>query len=132
MEHPGQDGCGPTGRLATLVREIVARAHDSGSLRADVTWQDIVILSQASVSAGECLGEGLARPVAPVVHRHPSRAAVQLARRAGGDRGPDDGHDPVGDAVLALPAVVRGEVGPKTHRGDHAVVCVGPDVPLVA
>ncbi|MET1039032.1 MAG: TetR/AcrR family transcriptional regulator [Aeromicrobium sp.] len=54
--HPGQDACEPTGRLATLIQEIVRRAHLSGTLRSDVTWQDIVILSRASVSAGECLG----------------------------------------------------------------------------
>jgi AcrR family transcriptional regulator len=48
--------CEYNGRLRTLVERLVERAHDEGTLRADASWEDIVILSRASVSAGECLG----------------------------------------------------------------------------
>jgi AcrR family transcriptional regulator len=44
------------GELSGLVQELVQRAHAEGSLRADVTWEEIVLLSRASVSAAECLG----------------------------------------------------------------------------
>jgi AcrR family transcriptional regulator len=44
------------GKLSGLVQELVRRAHSEGSLRADVTWEEIVLLSRASVSATECLG----------------------------------------------------------------------------
>jgi AcrR family transcriptional regulator len=44
------------GELSGLVQELVQRAHSEGSLRADVTWEEIVLLSRASVSAAECLG----------------------------------------------------------------------------
>jgi AcrR family transcriptional regulator len=44
------------GQLSSLVQELVQRAHREGSLRADVTWEEIVLLSRASVSASECLG----------------------------------------------------------------------------
>jgi AcrR family transcriptional regulator len=44
------------GRLLTKLQEIVRRAHESGALRTDVTWCDIVSLSRASVAAGRCLG----------------------------------------------------------------------------
>lgn len=43
-------------RLSGLVKDLVERAHREGSLRADVSWQDVVLLSRASVSAAECLG----------------------------------------------------------------------------
>ncbi|GAB2448630.1 AcrR family transcriptional regulator [Conyzicola lurida] len=42
--------------LRELVQQIVRRAHDAGVLRADVTWQDFIVLSRASVDAGDCLG----------------------------------------------------------------------------
>ena len=42
--------------LSGLVRQLVQRAHSEGSLRADVTWEEVVLLSRASVSAAECLG----------------------------------------------------------------------------
>jgi len=44
------------GHLRTLTQELVARAHRDGSLRADITWEDVVILCRSSVGAGECLG----------------------------------------------------------------------------
>jgi AcrR family transcriptional regulator len=45
-----------TAKLRQLVTKLVSRAHDSGTLRKDVTWKDIVLLTQASVAADECLG----------------------------------------------------------------------------
>jgi AcrR family transcriptional regulator len=42
--------------LRCAIQDITARAHLAGMLRDDVTWRDIVVLSLASVSAGECLG----------------------------------------------------------------------------
>jgi AcrR family transcriptional regulator len=42
--------------LSGLVQELVQRAHREGSLRADVAWEEVVLLSRASVSASECLG----------------------------------------------------------------------------
>jgi len=56
IDVANEEACGYNGRLRTLVSQIVQRAHDSGSLRADVTWEDFVMLSRASVAAGECLG----------------------------------------------------------------------------
>ena len=53
---PDQEMCSYNGRLSGLVRALVERAHAEGALRADVTWEDIALLSRASVSAGECLG----------------------------------------------------------------------------
>lgn len=44
------------GELSGLVQQLVQRAHRDGSLRADVTWEEVVLLSRASVSAAECLG----------------------------------------------------------------------------
>jgi|LIDZ01.1.fsa_nt_gi AcrR family transcriptional regulator len=44
------------GKLSSLVQQLVQRAHRDGSLRADVTWAEVVLLSRASVSAAECLG----------------------------------------------------------------------------
>jgi len=44
------------GQLLSKLQQIVRRAHESGALRPDVTWQDIVLLSRASVAAGHCLG----------------------------------------------------------------------------
>ena len=44
------------GKLSGLVQQLVQRAHRDGSLRADVTWAEVVLLSRASVSAAECLG----------------------------------------------------------------------------
>jgi AcrR family transcriptional regulator len=44
------------GRLSSLVQQLVHRAHNEGTLRADVSWQEVVLLSRASVSAAECLG----------------------------------------------------------------------------
>jgi len=44
------------GELSGLVQQLVHRAHREGSLRADVTWEEVVLLSRASVSAAECLG----------------------------------------------------------------------------
>jgi AcrR family transcriptional regulator len=44
------------GELSGLVQELVQRAHSEGSLRADVTWEEVALLSRASVSATECLG----------------------------------------------------------------------------
>jgi AcrR family transcriptional regulator len=44
------------GKLSGLVQKLVQRAHRDGSLRADVTWEEVVLLSRASVSAAECLG----------------------------------------------------------------------------
>lgn len=44
------------GVLLSKLQEIVRRAHESGALRPDVTWRDIVLLSRASVAAGHCLG----------------------------------------------------------------------------
>ena len=48
--------CTYNGRLRELLQELVQRAHSSGALRADVNWEDVVLLSRASVAAGECLG----------------------------------------------------------------------------
>jgi len=44
------------GKLSGLVQQLVQRAHRDGSLRSDVTWAEVVLLSRASVSAAECLG----------------------------------------------------------------------------
>ncbi|MGB7509016.1 MAG: TetR/AcrR family transcriptional regulator [Mycobacterium sp.] len=44
------------GQLLSKLQEIVRRAHESGALRPDVTWRDVVLLSRASVAAGHCLG----------------------------------------------------------------------------
>jgi AcrR family transcriptional regulator len=43
-------------RLSGLVQDLVERAHREGSLRVDVSWEDVVLLSRASVSATECFG----------------------------------------------------------------------------
>jgi AcrR family transcriptional regulator len=48
--------CSYNGRLRELLQELVERAHRSGDLRPEVTWEDVVLLSRASVAAGECLG----------------------------------------------------------------------------
>jgi len=56
IDIPSEEVCGYNGRLRALVGQLVQRAHSSGDLRADVTLEDIVILSRASVAAGECLG----------------------------------------------------------------------------
>lgn len=53
---PSEEMCRYNGRLRERLQELVQRAHRDGSLRADVTWEDIVILSRASVAASECLG----------------------------------------------------------------------------
>ncbi|MBY4383843.1 TetR/AcrR family transcriptional regulator [Rhodococcus fascians] len=44
------------GRLLSKLKRIVKRAHETGCLRNEVTWRDVVILSRASVGAGQCLG----------------------------------------------------------------------------
>src|SRR3981189_147601 len=43
-------------KLRHAVTELTERAHRAGSLRKDVTWRDIVVLSLASVNASTCLG----------------------------------------------------------------------------
>ena len=53
---PSEEMCQYNTRLRSLVQELVRQAHAEGTLRSDVTWEDIVILSRASVAAGECLG----------------------------------------------------------------------------
>ena len=45
-----------TMKLRHAVKELTERAHRAGSLRKDVTWRDIVVLSLASVNASTCLG----------------------------------------------------------------------------
>lgn len=57
---PAAEAAEYNGRLLKKFKRIVRRAHDSGSLRDEVTWRDVVILSRASVEAGECLGVGSA------------------------------------------------------------------------
>jgi len=51
-----EEMCTYNSRLRELLHQLVQRAHASGDLRADVTWEDVVLLSRASVAAGECLG----------------------------------------------------------------------------
>jgi AcrR family transcriptional regulator len=53
---PSEEMCQDNTRLRSLLQELVRQAHAEGTLRSDVTWEDIVILSRASVAAGECLG----------------------------------------------------------------------------
>ena len=47
---------GDTLALRHAVQQLVERAHQEGTLRPDVTWRDIVVLSLASVNASTCLG----------------------------------------------------------------------------
>ncbi|WP_072805876.1 TetR/AcrR family transcriptional regulator [Rhodococcoides yunnanense] len=42
--------------LADLIDRIVRRAQDQGTLRDDVTWRDIVLISLAPIGGDECLG----------------------------------------------------------------------------
>ncbi|MGW2091208.1 TetR/AcrR family transcriptional regulator [Promicromonospora sukumoe] len=42
--------------LAEAIDRLVRRAQDHGSLRADVTWRDVVLISIAPMGGTECLG----------------------------------------------------------------------------
>jgi AcrR family transcriptional regulator len=42
--------------LRAQIAQLTGRAHHAGVLRDDVSWRDLVVLSLASVQAGECLG----------------------------------------------------------------------------
>ncbi|HTF50654.1 MAG TPA: TetR/AcrR family transcriptional regulator [Pseudonocardia sp.] len=42
--------------LRAQIAQLTERAHQAGVLRDDVSWRDLVVLSLASVQAGECLG----------------------------------------------------------------------------
>jgi AcrR family transcriptional regulator len=42
--------------LADLIDRLVLRAQDQGTLRYDVTWRDIVLISLAPIGGTECLG----------------------------------------------------------------------------
>ncbi|MEV7994857.1 helix-turn-helix domain-containing protein [Streptomyces sp. NPDC086077] len=42
--------------LQEAVAQLTDRVHATGGLRADVTWQDIMICSRASLDAEHCLG----------------------------------------------------------------------------
>ncbi|MFI8523680.1 TetR/AcrR family transcriptional regulator [Promicromonospora sukumoe] len=42
--------------LAEAIDRLVRRAQDHGSLRADVTWRDLVLISIAPMGGTECLG----------------------------------------------------------------------------
>jgi len=53
---PADEMAKMNGRLSGLVEDLVERAHRDGWLRADVTWEEVVLLSRASVAATECLG----------------------------------------------------------------------------
>ncbi|MDT7717081.1 MAG: hypothetical protein QOH09_3073 [Pseudonocardiales bacterium] len=43
-------------KLRASIEQLTERAHRARVLRADVSWRDLVVLSLASVQAGECLG----------------------------------------------------------------------------
>lgn len=45
-----------TAALQNAITRLTERAHAAGSLRADVTWQDIIISSRASLDIEHCLG----------------------------------------------------------------------------
>ena len=42
--------------LADAIDRLVHRAQDDGTLRADVTWRDIVLISIGPMGGTECLG----------------------------------------------------------------------------
>ncbi|GAA2711636.1 TetR/AcrR family transcriptional regulator [Actinoplanes palleronii] len=42
--------------LAAAIDRLVRRAQEHGSLRADVTWRDLVLISIAPIGGEECLG----------------------------------------------------------------------------
>ncbi|MET9563894.1 hypothetical protein [Streptomyces tauricus] len=42
--------------LAQAIDRLVLRAQEHGSLRADVTWRDLVLISIAPIGGTECLG----------------------------------------------------------------------------
>ena len=42
--------------LAIAIDRLVRRAQEQGTLRADVTWRDVVLISLAPVGGTECLG----------------------------------------------------------------------------
>lgn len=42
--------------LAEMVDRLVRRAQEQGTLRSDVTWRDVVLLSLAPIGGKECLG----------------------------------------------------------------------------
>ncbi|HEY0279026.1 MAG TPA: TetR/AcrR family transcriptional regulator [Solirubrobacterales bacterium] len=45
-----------SGELQRAIDSLVRRAQEDGSLRADVAWQDIVLLSDPPADANGCLG----------------------------------------------------------------------------
>ncbi|MCZ7421894.1 TetR/AcrR family transcriptional regulator [Verrucosispora sp. WMMA2121] len=45
-----------TAALQDAVIQLTERAHAAGELRADMTWQDIMICSRASLDTDHCLG----------------------------------------------------------------------------
>jgi len=42
--------------LAQAIDRLVRRAQDHGTLRTDVTWRDLVLISIAPIGGTECLG----------------------------------------------------------------------------
>ncbi|GGT41316.1 TetR/AcrR family transcriptional regulator [Streptomyces chromofuscus] len=55
-EPPSPELAERTAALQDAVARLTERAHATGGLRADVTWQDIMICSRASLDAEHCLG----------------------------------------------------------------------------
>lgn len=72
-----------TAALQDAVMRLTDRAHAAGVLRPDVTWQDVLIASRASLDAEHCLGvdagpDGWRRVVTLLLDgmRAPSRIAL--------------------------------------------------------
>lgn len=42
--------------LAAAIDRLIRRAQEHGTLRADVTWRDLVLISIAPIGGEECLG----------------------------------------------------------------------------
>lgn len=45
-----------TRALQDAVRELTEAAHATGDLRADVTWQDVILCTRAALETDHCLG----------------------------------------------------------------------------
>ena len=54
--EPGPEIAERTAALQDAVQRLTARAHASGDLRADVSWEDALLSSRASLSTDHCLG----------------------------------------------------------------------------
>ncbi|SNS71445.1 DNA-binding transcriptional regulator, AcrR family [Asanoa hainanensis] len=55
-EQPSPELAQRTVALQDAVRLLADRAHEAGDLRADVTWQDLLLASRAPLDTDHCLG----------------------------------------------------------------------------